>query len=184
MRRLLAVLILPVILGSCASTERQEPSHHVLPTTQESRAGTVVVPKHRPATIPRRVAITSLGTARVVPLELTGSQLVPPNNPRVLGWWGRKAGADKGTTLLIGHTVHTGGGFLNNLSEVPVGASVAVSGHLYTVVSSRPMLKSKVAQKAAQLFSQGGRPKLVIVTCTGYNPATGIYSSNWVTVAK
>jgi sortase (surface protein transpeptidase) len=101
-----------------------------------------------------------------------------------LGWWGAKVNAKKGTVLLIGHNVHTGGGFLNPLGKVSVGSTVTVSGTNFTVVSNRVMSKLKVAQIAPRLFSQTSPSRLVVVTCKGYNPVTGIYSSNRVLVAK
>lgn len=124
--------------------------------------------------------------APVVPLTLSrdNSELTPPDDPKVLGWWGAKAGARHGVTLLVGHTVHTGGGTLDHLEDVPVGAAATVSGVRYTVTSNRVMLKTALARRAPRLFSQTGPPRLVVVTCEGYDWNTGIYSSNVVLVAK
>jgi len=116
---------------------------------------------------------------------MDGNTLVPPDDPQVLGWWGSKMGAKRGTTLLIGHTVHTGGGFLNDLDQkAPVGSKITVSGVTRTVVSNRVLSKLKVAQIAPRLFSQTSAGKLVVVTCEGYNPVTGHYANNTVVVAK
>lgn len=182
MKWLLVVLTLPVLLGSCSQHVDQEPLP-TAPTTSEASASPGVQVDRKP-TIPRRFCSRRVGCASVVPIRLDGNTLVPPSNPQVLGWWGSKAGSDRGTTLLVGHTVHTGGGFLNDLMKVPVGASAAVSGHLYVVVSNRAVPKRKVAQIASKLFSQTGPPRLVVVTCTGYHPETGLYDSNVVMVAQ
>lgn len=181
MKWLLVVLTLPVLLGSCSQNVDQEPLP-VAPTTSEASVSPGVQVDRMPV-IPRRFCSRRVGCATVVPIRLDGNTLVPPSNPQVLGWWGQKAGSSQGTTLLVGHTVHTGGGFLNDLMKVPVGASAAVSGHLYNVVSNRAVPKRKVAQIASRLFSQTGPPKLVVVTCTGYHPETGLYDSNVVMVA-
>jgi sortase (surface protein transpeptidase) len=101
----------------------------------------------------------------------------------VLGWWGSKAGADHGTTLLVGHTVHTGGGALDNLEEVQTGTDVEVSGIHYTVQFNRIISKSELARRAPHLFSQRGSHRLVVVTCEDYDPATGHYASNVVLTA-
>lgn len=122
--------------------------------------------------------------APVVPLVMNGNTLVPPDDPQVLGWWGSKVGAKHGTTLLVGHTVHTGGGILDNLEEVPVGSEVNVSGVQYTVTSNRIISKAVLARRAPHLFSQRGSHRLVVVTCEDYDPATGHYASNVVMVAK
>lgn len=184
MKWLLVVLTLPVLLGSCSQHLDQEP----LPTAPTTSAAQERVESGRQVdrkpVIPRRFCSRRVGCASVVPIRLEGNTLVPPSDPSELGWWGQKAGSDQGTTLLVGHTVHTGGGFLNDLMKVPVGASAAVSGHLYTVVSNRVVNKRKVAQIASKLFSQTGPPRLVVVTCTGYHPETGLYDSNVVMVAQ
>lgn len=126
----------------------------------------------------------------VVPLEMQGNALVPPSNPRVLGWWGRKAGAKQGATLLVGHTVHAaawktyGHGTLDNLEEVALGTAINVSGVKYTVTSNRIISKAALARRAPHLFSQRGSHRLVMVTCEDYDPATGEYDSNVVLVAK
>lgn len=109
---------------------------------------------------------------------------MPPSDPRVLGWWGSKAGAKHGVTLLVGHTVHTGGGTFDDLEEVPVGTDVNVSGVHYTVTSNRIISKAELAQEATHLFSQRGSHRLVLVTCEDYDPATGHYGSNVVLIAK
>jgi sortase (surface protein transpeptidase) len=109
---------------------------------------------------------------------------VPPDDPKTLGWWGSKVGARKGVTLLIGHTVHDGGGALDNLEDVPLGSTLRVSGVRYTVMSNRVISKAQLAKDATTLFSQTGSHRLVVVTCEDYVPATGHYLSNVVLIAK
>lgn len=123
-------------------------------------------------------------TAPVVPVAMNGDELVPPSDATTLGWWGRKAGTRRGVTLLVGHTVHTGGGALDNLGDVPVGSVARVSGLRYRVISVRVVSKTNVDRRAATLFEQDGKPLLVVVTCTDYNPTTGLYASNVVVTAK
>ena len=101
----------------------------------------------------------------------------------MLGWWGRPAGSQRGVTLLTGHTVHDGGGDLDNLEDVPVGATANVSGLRYTVASVKVISKTALAEQAPRLFAQTGPHRLVIVTCEGYDPATGHYDSNVVLTA-
>ncbi len=137
----------------------------------------------RQPVIPRRFYSRVVGGAPVVPVQLDGNAIVPPSDPQVLGWWGSKAGSRKGTTLLVGHTVHTGGGFLDNLEDIPVGSTVGVSGVQYTVTSNRVISKATLAEEAQTLFSQTGPAKLIVVTCEDYDSLTGHYSSNVVLVA-
>lgn len=181
----MVVLVTALLLGACTSQVDQEPSQPTPTTSRSERAHIVQRQVDLKPIIPRRFYSRRVGGAQVVPIQLFGNTLVPPADPSVLGWWGRKAGASKGATLLFGHTVHTGGGFLNDLRrKVPVGARIVVSGHVYHVVSNRDVSKLKVAQIAPRLFSQTGPARLVVVTCDGYNPVTGHYRSNTVVVAK
>jgi hypothetical protein len=122
--------------------------------------------------------------AKVVPVPMTGSSLVPPSDPKELGWWGKMAGSRHGTTLLVGHTVHTGGGALDHLGEVPVGSVAYISGARYRVTSNKPISKPELALRAGKIFSQVGDPRLVVVTCTDYDPSTGEYASNEVLIAR
>lgn len=190
MKRLLLISLL--LLGACATPLEQEP----LPQSPTTSVSTDPSPSNTAAgkgerrkvdldpIIPRRLTLLGVGDAPVVALALQGDTLVPPPDPKVLGWWGSKVNAERGTLLLVGHTVHDGGGFLDNLEKVPVGSSVGVSGASYEVVSNRVMSKLKLSQIAPKLFSQTGPHRLVVVTCEDYNPATGHYASNVVMVAK
>lgn len=185
MRRLLFLAVL-VLLGGCSSgPQGQELPHHEL-QRQPIVSGSVL---YKTPITPRHLTLPRV-KARVLPLSLKGSALIPPSDPRVLGWWGRKAGAHHGTTLLLGHTVHRaawktyGHGALDDLEDIKIGTDVNVSGVHYTVVSNKTMSKETLARRADRIFSQTGPPRLVVVTCEGYNKATGHYSSNVVLVAE
>jgi hypothetical protein len=189
MKRLLVLLVPLALLATGCAAEApsarpvdREPS--VVPAATTVRA----TPEPAPATPgPKPVRPTTFDLwkfdAPVVPLELAGSELVPPADPSVLGWWGKRAGGAAGTTLLTGHTVHTGGGELDDLEETPVGSTARVSGIVYEVVSVRVIGKAQLARRAPDLFSQDGKPKLVVVTCVGYDPGTGEYADNVVVIA-
>jgi hypothetical protein len=184
MKRLL-VLLVPVVVAvtGCAA---KAPSAQPADQEPSTVAAATVAPA--PAPRPKPVRPTSFHLwkfdAPVVPIKLAGSELVPPADPSVLGWWGKPAGARTGTTLLTGHTVHTGGGELDDLGLTPVGSTARVSGVTYDVKSVRVVSKAQLARRAPVLFSQSGHPKLVIVTCEGYNPATGEYAGSVVVTAK
>ena len=201
MRRLLSTLVvLPIFLvGSCGT------ANETLQESPQDLSAASKSPAYSPVEGPtlQLRPITPLGihilgtTAPITSDELVGNELVPPANPKVLGWWGSKPGSTHGATLLVGHTVHTGGGTLDNLEDVPVGATLVVEGWnknpdsarayqkmQYRVVSNRTISKSALAENAQSLFSQTGAPRLVIVTCEDYNWSTGEYASNVVLIAK
>lgn len=122
--------------------------------------------------------------APVVPVDLVGSRLDPPADPTVLGWWGQPAGAACGATLLVGHTVSTGGGTLDDLEHTSIGDVANVSGARYRVTRVAVISKAELAERAARLFDQSGPPRLVLITCEGYDAATGTYADNVVVVAE
>ena len=183
MKRLLIGLLLVISLTACGGAVTEPLSSTA--STQTVVETTPVTPAPvAPAdpTTPEHLRLDTI-TAPIVPLALDGSALVPPADPTVLGWWGRDAGARHGVTLLVGHTVHTGGGDLDNLEDVPVGATANVSGLRYEVASVKVISKTALAEQAPRLFGQSGPHRLVIVTCEGYDSATGHYDSNVVLTA-
>jgi predicted small lipoprotein YifL len=189
MKRLLlclTALAALVVLVGCGGTapERDPLASGPLPpgpasTTPAAIARTAPAPEAAPPTVPTRLRLGAID-ARVVPLALDGSVLTPPDDPHVLGWWGRRAGAPHGTTLLTGHTVHDGGGTFDDLERTPVGGHADVGGHSYRVTSVAVISKEQLARRAPALFAQTGRPRLVLVTCEDYDKATGHYASNVV----
>ena len=119
----------------------------------------------------------------------TGSdgQLQMPTSPNAVGWWaaGAAPGSDGGTVLLAGHvdTARSGRAVFAGLSEVPVGAKVSVTGgdghvHRYKIVARRTYLQTALPR---DLFQGAGKPRLVLVTCTGsYDHKAHRYSHNLV----
>jgi len=138
---------------------------------------------------PRRLRIPDLGIeARVLPIAVQDGALVPPADPQQLGWWrdGAGIGADRGSVLITGHTVHSGGGSMDRLAELEAGAEVTVETSAgetaYTVVSVTYFPKQALADKAAELFDQAGPHRLVLITCDSWNGTT--YDGNAVAIAR
>lgn len=138
---------------------------------------------------PVRISIPRLGvSARVLRIRASGGQLIPPSNPRLVGWWsdGARPGAAKGSAIITGHTVHTGGGAFDNLDQLRAGDSVKVAtakGTVsYAVVAVTTYRKRALAKQATQIFDQSVPGRLVLVTCEDWNGTT--YLSNAVVIAK
>jgi hypothetical protein len=188
MKRLLIGLASMVALTGCGgavvaeSHQPHEREHQLGQPSLAMNPAPAPAPAPEP-TVPTRLRLDGID-APVVPLHLTGSELVPPADPTVVGWWGRKAGARHGVTLLTGHTVHDGGGDLDDLEDVQVGSTATVSGIEYDVTSLQVISKNTLARQAPRLFDQSGEHRLVVVTCEGYDPATGHYDSNVVLTAE
>lgn len=137
---------------------------------------------------PRSVVIDSLGIdAPVVPIVSEGQSLEPPPDPQQLGWWsqGAKPGAATGSALVTGHTVHDGGGALDDLEDVKPGAEITVRtsrGTIRYVAESVAVLdKEAIARRSPELFSQEVPGRLVLVTCEDWDGSG--YLSNVVVTA-
>lgn len=130
----------------------------------------------RYAGVPSQVSIPDLGIrVPVIPIQASGGVLVPPANPRELGWWsdGAKVGAKRGSAVITGHTVHTGGGALDSLKSLQVGDTVFVrtpKGNLeYDVRQVRDLDKDQFARHATEIFDASVRGRLVLITCSEWD---------------
>ncbi len=116
-----------------------------------------------------------------------GGALVPPSDPRVLGWWrdGAEPGALLGAAVITGHTVSTGGGALDHLDTLERGSEVVVrtdQGTVrYEVSGVARYSKTTLAEVSERVFAQDVPGRLVLVTCTGFNGVE--YLANTVVVA-
>ncbi|HEX7739182.1 MAG TPA: class F sortase [Marmoricola sp.] len=138
---------------------------------------------------PVRLVVPSLDIdAPILPIQVKDTILTPPSNYRDVGWWqdSAKIGSATGQTVIIGHTVHTGGGEMDNLGSIQTGAIVKVVTKKHTVWyrETSVMVYSKTldAKYAQEVFSQD-RPqnRLVLITCTGWTGS--VYTSNVVVFA-
>ncbi len=114
--------------------------------------------------------------------------LSPPADVSTVGWWQRSAepGARTGQTVITGHTVHAGGGVMNELGDLVPGDVVRIrdEGEVieYRVTDNQTLSTEEVAENAQMLFGQGHEEgRLVLVTCTDW--VDGDYLSNIIVVA-
>ncbi|WP_427895938.1 sortase domain-containing protein [Kribbella sp. GL6] len=125
--------------------------------------------------------------APVVSIKAVHSALTPPSDPTTVGWWsgGAQPGGKRGSAVITGHTVHTGGGAFDDLGKLAPGSVVQVAtvrGKLqYRVATVTTYRKATLAKRAAQVFDQGVSGRLVLVTCEDWNGQ--VYLSNVVVVA-
>ncbi|CAA9374209.1 MAG: hypothetical protein AVDCRST_MAG60-343 [uncultured Nocardioides sp.] len=125
---------------------------------------------------PRRIVVPALSVdAEVDPIRAVDRTLVPPADPQRIGWWadGARPGDRSGTALLTGHTVHTGGGALDDLEDLQTGDRIEVAtargATVYTVDSVQTLSREEVATRHRELFDQGGDARLVLVTCEDWD---------------
>ena len=140
---------------------------------------------------PQRLDLPSIGvSAEVFPIGTEGSAtLVPPADYTTVGCrWsqGAEPGSGQGTTILAGHTVHTGGGALERLGDVRAGDQVVLERAnqdlRYDVTSVKTYRKGTLTHRAAAIFDQTGPERLAVVTCGDWNGET--YLSNVVVIAN
>jgi sortase (surface protein transpeptidase) len=139
---------------------------------------------------PTRLIVPEIGLrAPIIPIEIApDGVLSPPSDVDEVGWWQRSAkpGAASGQTLVTGHTVHTGGGVMNELGELRPGALIQIRTPLGTVDYRATKIfvytKAEVADHRQQLFGQDRQHgRLVLVTCTGWTGHD--YTSNIIVFA-
>lgn len=123
----------------------------------------------------------------MIPVRAPNRTLVPPRDPQVLGWWadGAEPGASTGSALVTGHTVHAGGGALDDLERLRRGDLVVVRTQRgtirYDVRRVHVYRKGALAARAEHVFSQHVPGRLVLITCEGWNGER--YLSNVVVTA-
>ena len=139
---------------------------------------------------PVRLVIPALKVrAPIQPIEVDNGVLDPPHNPRDVGWWRQSArpGATRGQTVLTGHTVHTGGGVMDDLGKLHQGQLVKVVTRKGTMVYRTTRVvtwsKDELAKNAVAIFAQKRSDlRLVLITCSGWTGS--YYTSNVVAFAK
>jgi LPXTG-site transpeptidase (sortase) family protein len=162
------------------------------PTTEGTTKTTVPPETRSTAPVrpgnPVKLSVPTLGvSARVLGIRVRGGALIPPSNPRLVGWWsdGAQPGATKGSAVITGHTVHDGGGAFDDLDQLTAGDPVKVTTGRGTIdyrVSSVIIYRKKALAKAAtSVFSQGVPGRLVLITCDDWDGTA--YLSNAVVIA-
>lgn len=127
--------------------------------------------------------------APIVPIAVSEDLVLdPPRDVEAVGWWNRSAqpGADTGSTVIAGHSVHTGGGALDPLRDARRGAVVDVrtaEGTMRYLVQRKVVYdKDELAVNAVSIFGQdGGEGRLVLISCTDWDGTA--YASNVVVYA-
>jgi LPXTG-site transpeptidase (sortase) family protein len=153
--------------------------------------GTTKPPTKKPVTRPgrpQRILLPQLDvSAPVVSITASQGSLTPPSDPQKVGWWsgGAQPGAKRGSAVITGHTVHTGGGAFDNLGQLQKGDQIVVAtarGSLrYRVTGITTYRKQALATHAEQVFDQSVPGRLVLITCEDWNGK--IYLSNVVVIA-
>lgn len=139
--------------------------------------------------VPRLLTVPHLGiTSDVRRIATKGGVLTPPSDAREVGWDVASAtvGAAYGSSIITGHTVHTGGGALDELDDLDVGDRVIVTtdkGRItYRVSSISEFTKQEMVRAIPRLYSGDVPGRLVLITCTDWNGVD--YDANTVVFAR
>jgi LPXTG-site transpeptidase (sortase) family protein len=139
-----------------------------------------------PRAASRRLVIPAIGVdAGIVPVGITGSgQLDVGGSVRAVYRWryGVVAGRP-GSAVLAGHTWSRGNGVFDRLGSLRPGDRVRVGRVRFAVTRVR-RVTGMAPKEVRGLFSDRGRPRLVLITCGDRNNATGVYRTRIIVNAK
>lgn len=162
------------------------------PTAAPERPRTSPPERARPSVpgVPRRLHIPALDVdAAVVPIRTSSpGLLVPPSDYTTVGWWvdGARPGSKHGTTIIAGHTVHTGGGAFDHLGDLRPGDEVIVGRNhrdlRYVVRRVSSFDKEVLAARAETVLGAGTEGRLALITCGNWTDSG--YLSTVVVIAS
>lgn len=181
-----ALLYRANVVGSAAGTPSAPTRAYRLPppsphTSTSSRSHAATRSHHATrspaAGVPTWLVVPKLGiSTSVVPVRKNPAGVLwPPDDPSLTGWWaqGARPGAARGSAVIVGHTVHAGGGVFDRLPDLRPGDAVRVTTRhgviRYSIVSTVVVRKTEFARRAENLLSQSTPGKLVLVSCTNWN---------------
>lgn len=159
---------------------------HAEPVTRFDERGPVA---HPDAGRPQVLSVPRLNIeAPVLRIEVEDGVLTPPANASTVGWDVQTAdtGAAYGSSVITGHTVHTGGGALNELDDLRLGDTVFITtaeGRIrYDVTEVFERTKEQMVDTLPRLYRGDVAGRLVLITCTDWNGSG--YDANTVVVAQ
>lgn len=164
--------------GAAADQAAAMPSATGSPSASASVSGSVApapLPVAAPGGIAMSIVVPRLNVdSSVIPISGQSGSLLPPSNPRVIGWWreGPKIGSEAGTVLLTGHTMHLGGGAFDDLGQMSPGDTFVVTSagvsYTYAVTAVTAYTKGDLAKVARTLFRLDGPPEVLLITCSNW----------------
>jgi LPXTG-site transpeptidase (sortase) family protein len=133
-----------------------------------------------------RLSIPAIGVnAGIIAVGVTsGGHLAIGRSVRdVYRWRHGVLPGQQGSAVLAGHTWSKGPGVFDNLGRLRPGNLVIVGKNRFKVTRVR-RVTSMSRQAVAELFSDRGKPRLVLITCGDRNNTTGVYRTRIIVNAK
>jgi len=191
-----------LVLGACSAAPAPDaPSSAAASSAAPSSAAAVPAPAPSgpgtetpaPVSLPQSLAIPATGTQGDLlhlGLREDGSLEVPPEGPGAPASWysGSPAPGQPGPAVLLGHVNATGGGpgvFADLRALVP-GDVVEVGrqdGSTVEFTVERAEQYGKDSFPTLEVYGNTAGPELRLITCDGFDPATGTFDDNYVVYA-
>ena len=150
----------------------------------------VVAEGHAPSRVgsvaSRRLVIPKLDVdAGIIPVGITeaGQLAVGTSVRSVYRWRYGVAAGQPGSAVLAGHTWSRGAGVFDRLGQLRPGDRVSVGRARFRVTRVRRVTTMSAAEVQG-LFSDRGRPRLVLITCGNRNNVTGEYRTRIIVNAE
>jgi LPXTG-site transpeptidase (sortase) family protein len=172
MRRLLVVLLaLAAVLVSAPADAR--------PRVEEraTSASTAALGRLSIPAIGVNAGIIAVGVTRTGHLAIGGSVR------DVYRWRSGVLPGQQGSAVLAGHTWSKGPGVFDDLGRLRPGNLVVIGTNRFEVTRVRKVTGMS-RQAVAGLFSDRGKPRLVLITCGDRNDLTGVYRTRIIVNAK
>lgn len=156
-------------------------------------------PAAGPAALPRSVPVTleipAIGVRTdllKLGLRANGSLEVPQDtgNGAPASWYnGSPTPGERGPSVMLGHvnSPNGRGGVFADLRKLVPGMDIAVSradGSTAVFTVDRGALYGKDSFPTLEVYGNTPGPELRLITCDGYDPATGLFDDNYVIYAK
>ena len=124
-------------------------------------------------------------------LRDNGSLEVPPDGPGApAGWYsGSPSPGETGPAVLLGHVNATDGGpgVFADLRRLKPGAEIRLhraDGSTAVFTVTRAAAHRKDNFPTFEVYGNTKGAELRLITCDGYDPATGLFNDNYVVYAK
>ncbi|MBT2534488.1 class F sortase [Arthrobacter sp. ISL-48] len=153
------------------------------------------LPPVMPASVPTTLVIPAIGVRTELlhlGLRENGSLEVPQDigNGAPAGWYdGSPTPGERGPSVILGHVNALGGhtGVFADLRKLTPGAEINVGradGSTSTFTVERGTLYGKDSFPTLEVYGNTPGSELRLITCDGYDPATGLFDDNYVVYAK
>ena len=133
-----------------------------------------------------RLSIPAIGVdAGIIPVGVTraGHLAIGTSVRDVYRWRAGVLPGQQGSAVLAGHTWSKGPGVFDRLGSLRRGNLVVIGKNRFKITRVRKVTRMSRAAVAA-LFSDRGKPRLVLITCGDRNDLTGVYRTRIIVNAR